>query len=316
MAREHASRCCTRARLSRAVALAAALCLATACADESPTARRSGKHPALHLQVASYNIWAVPLASASRRDRVEKLPAALHPLAIDVLCLQEVWTPGDLERLRDRLKDRWPHAAQGGGGLLLLSRFPITRSRFVPFPVYAGLSLGERLARKGLLDVLLQTGRGPLRVVTSHLALARGPHGPRRRQLDFLLEHLDADRTLPVVLAGDLNTASVQSGVLGEAYRAILDHGFADASPPRRLPGGAFAPPPATRIGWPRPPGQPARGWSPDYVLFRSGAGARLVLEDFRLALDTQETALSDHNLLLAALRLDRAALPAAKEAR
>jgi endonuclease/exonuclease/phosphatase family metal-dependent hydrolase len=275
----------------------------------------SARPTSLALRVATYNAWLLPLASRDRSRRLARMPVALRACAVDVLCLQEVWLAADKQRLADALRPSLPHAVQAPGGLMLLSRFPVLSSRYVRFPSYKGLSLVEILSNKGLLDVVLETPCGALRVVTAHTALTFGPDNPRSKQLAFLVAHIAARRDHPLVLPADLNTWPVDEGRLTSDYQDLLRPGLVDANPPVRRHDQKWDPGPATRFAWPRVEG--AAGWYPDHILFRSGETGALALRAFAMTLDTKQTALSDHNLLYADLTLtDRRARDPAVEAR
>lgn len=257
------------------------------------------------VRVASYNTWLIPLVSDEffvRRDAMGPALAALEP---DLLCLQEVWDQGSLDAIEGALAHRLPHLVEGGGGLALLSRWPVHASRFTAFPLHDALPLSERLAKKGWIDALIAAPTGPVRVVVTHLAFARGEgREAHRAQVETLAAALAADRALPTVLCGDLNARAVEAGVLSADLRRLADLGFIDP---------ALAPPDltgllprraATRLGWPRD-GGPGRGGDPDYLLYRPGDRREVRHITYRQALDTPETALSDHNLLLVDLVLE-----------
>ncbi len=250
------------------------------------------------LRVASYNTWLFPFVSDDFVQRRDAMPAALSALEPDVLCLQEVWDRASLGALAHHLEPRLPHLVEGGGGLALLSRYPIRDAYFEPFPDHIALSFAERIAKKGYIAAVIETPAGYVRVLTSHLAHMRGvDRTAHRAQLDALAAAL-ADRKLPTIVCADFNFRSTEQGRLSADMQVMAALGFVDpfAKPaaadgllPRRDP---------TRIGWPREPGR-ARGGDPDYVLYRAGEARSLQLKAFRQALDTPETALSDHNLLL-----------------
>ena len=301
-----------RLRLSLSILLLLAL-MAAPCAT-ADDGRPRGADASTRIVVASFNVWLIPLVARAYDSRRERIPGVLRTLRLDVVAVQEAWLASDQRALAEAARPDFPHAALGGGGLMVLSRLPIRSSRFLPFPAYPGLSLPERLARKGLLEAEILTPAGPLRVVTAHLALAFGLDNPRSAQLRFLQAHLAQDTSLPTILAADLNTPPVEGGVLAAEYRALCDAGLRDAKPPVRLPGGAWDPGPPTRIGWPRPETRPTSGFWPDHILFRSAASGSLDLRSFRLALDQRATALSDHNLLRAEFIL-RDLRPPAKRA-
>lgn len=257
----------------------------------------------IDLRVATFNVWLIPLFSEDRRRRMERLPAALRALELDVLCLQEAWLSTDQEKIAAALRTTFPHAVRAQGGLMLLSRFPVLASRFIPFPRYKGLSVPEMLANKGLLDAVLQTPGGNLRVVTAHLALTFGPDNPRSKQLQFLIRHVKDKRDLPLVMPADLNTWPVDKGLLTDDYRDLLRPGLIDANPPVRRHDQKWDPGRPTRFEWPRTAGE-KDGWYPDHILLRSGRGGTLAVRAFAMALDTPKTALSDHNLLHADVTL------------
>ncbi len=285
------------------ILLVAVLAVLTGCRTTVPQARapegvRAAEPPA--LRVAGYNAWVLPLASLDLRARLRRMPKALAAFDPDVICFQEIWAHE--EAIADALP-ALPHAATAGGGLMVLSRHPIVAQSFVPFPRYAGLSLVERLSGKGVLDVVVRTPRGDVRIVNSHLSLDLDRESvPRRAQLDFLIGRLNARRDLPLVLSADLNTASVYDGARSPEYLSLTHTAnLTDAKPPKHLGGEHFDPGPPTRVGWPRTFEAILYEWAPDYLMFRNGAdtSVRLELQAFELALHTPQTALSDHNLLV-----------------
>ena len=256
------------------------------------------------LRIASYNAWILPWFSDELDERMEKMPAALVALSPDVLILQEVWSGGAREEISLAFGPAYVTARCDGGGLMVLSRYPILRERFTPFPFDWDLSLPEWFAKKGVMEVILETPAGPIRVVNAHLALAFGEDNGRTRQLRFLLDLLDERRDLPLVVGADLNTGTshYQPCELNPEYEWVLDTGLRDLNPPIMITESYDHGPP-TRVGWPRNPGR--RGWRPDHLLVRDADTGRIRFGTFRLALDTPETALSDHNLLLGEITIE-----------
>jgi endonuclease/exonuclease/phosphatase family metal-dependent hydrolase len=276
--------------------------------DEQPVGRDlpppAETRPARALRVACLNVWAIPFVSDALGERMKRLPPALRAFDADVICLQEVWDPLTRSRLRAALEPEWTGASSSRGGLMVLSRLPILEEEFTPFPAFAGLALAERLGGKGVLEVRLRAPQGDVRVVTAHLALAFGEDNPRSAQIRFLVERLEGRRDLPLVLAADLNTPPLDDGAVPDDYRRLLDAGFRSANPPVSRPDGSLDPGPPTRVGWPRREGY-RRGWWPDHVLVRDGERIGVRVAGFRIELADRDTALSDHNLLLADLALE-----------
>ena len=250
------------------------------------------------LRVASYNAWLFPFVSDDFARRRDAMPAALAALEPDVLCLQEVWDRGSLAALKHGLGARLPHVYEGGGGLILMSRHPILDAYFAAFADHVGLSIAERIAKKGYIAAVIATPSGFVRVVTTHLAHARGDEREAHRaQLDALALGL-ADRLLPTIVCADFNFRATDQGRLSEDMLVMTGLGFLDPFSKAVDAEGLYPRRDPTRIGWPREPGR-VRGGDPDYVMYRPGATRSLQLKAFRQALDTPETALSDHNLLL-----------------
>jgi endonuclease/exonuclease/phosphatase family metal-dependent hydrolase len=271
-------------------------------APEAPVEFPAGVDRQL-LRVVVFNVWGLPLFSDEFDDRMEKIPAEIAALEPDIVCLQEVWTDGSREKISKALGPSYATARCDGGGLMILTRFPILSEAFTPFPFDCALSFAEWMGKKGVMEAVLETPQGRLRVVNTHLALDFGEDNGRTRQLDFLLELLEDRRDLPLVIGADLNTPPCRSGEteLRPEYLRILEQGFVDLNPPVRV-GETWDPGPASRVGWPRTTGRP--GWRPDHILYRESAASRLIGGDFRMLLDGPQSALSDHNLLLGEIEL------------
>ena len=279
----------------------ALLMLLGACADSSgePAPVVSS---VLSLRVACLNVWAVPIASKDLDARFARMLPALRALAPDLVCLQEVFLESTRSRIVAGLGPSWSCTAGTAGGLLVASRLPIERSAYTAFPIHPELSLTERLARKGFLEVIVASPAGRLRVVTTHLAAEWSEDGARKQQQDFLLEALGGRVELPLLLAGDLNTAVVTGRGPTPAWRAIQAAGFTHAEPPRRGADDRWSRSTPTRVGWPRDGDR--RPWSPDHVLLRGSPAVDARFLSYTVGLDTRETAVSDHNLLLATFHL------------
>ncbi|POR36381.1 Inositol phosphosphingolipids phospholipase C [Tolypocladium paradoxum] len=101
-------------------------------ADDSPT----------ELNLLSLNCWGLLHVSTLRTPRLLEIGrqiAALSPPP-HVVCLQECWVQDDYSAIRDAVRDILPHAkfyhsGVFGGGLAILSRWPIEESSMVPYPL-------------------------------------------------------------------------------------------------------------------------------------------------------------------------------------
>jgi len=170
----------------------------TACRKEAPHKKPGPKAtaPTRELVLVTYNV----LANPHRADaRIPALLAILKATEADIIALQEV-TPWFLRIL---LKHPWVqryHRTPSGpkgvapGGLMILSKFPITRTLVASLP--------GRQGRKGLLADLRVNGT-TLAVLTCHLESFLTDSKTRATQLEVifpLLQHAP-----DAVLLGDLN---------------------------------------------------------------------------------------------------------------
>ncbi len=301
------------AGLASLVAAGGAILLSSLGGATSPRHDPPPAPPAARLRVVSFNVWGLPLgAAADLETRLARMPAALRALDADVICLQECWTVPVRDALIAGLAPEWSPAHAAGGGLVLLSRLPLSDARFTPYPPAPHLSLLEKLAGKGILEATVATASGPVRVLDTHCTAF--DHPSRDVQIrHFLSATLGGEPDLPLLLVGDMNLHPVLAGPDGAesfdpVYAAVLSAGFEDARPPVREQDGRFElPAPGTWGGWPRPESDDeARqaGASIDHVFARGGGGRGFHVLATRVELWSRRTALSDHNLLLADLEI------------
>jgi len=138
------------------------------------------------------------------------------------ICLQEIQQTAYVKIVQQGLR-AWPHLAWHAnhwapmGGLVTLSRHPIVRSEFVPFPNrgrWLGMGVSDWALRKGVLVVHVAVGGQPVVVLNTHLqANYRGDwasqNGMAQIQLDQVRVVAELARAQPadtlVFLAGDFN---------------------------------------------------------------------------------------------------------------
>jgi endonuclease/exonuclease/phosphatase family metal-dependent hydrolase len=154
------------------------------------------------ITVASYNVHRWAGANGTRRPDPARAGFVISELAADVIALQEVLRPFDvedpLERLADALHLHLAFVAtrvhrRGEVGNAILSRWPITS-------VFSLDLSFSRVERRSALAAQFPGERGPLSVVSTHLALV---DRTRRRQVRSILEHPQLQGA--VVLLGDMN---------------------------------------------------------------------------------------------------------------
>lgn len=129
-------------------------------ADDSPT----------ELNLLTLNCWGLLHISTLRAPRLLEIGrqiAALSPPP-DVVCLQECWVQDDYRAIRDAARDVLPHAkfyhsGAFGGGLAILSRWPIEESSMVPYPLNGRPTAfwrGDWYVGKGVACATLRIGPG------------------------------------------------------------------------------------------------------------------------------------------------------------
>ncbi|MFG2576291.1 endonuclease/exonuclease/phosphatase family protein [Streptomyces sp. NPDC048481] len=228
--------------------------------------------------------------------RLRALGAALDRSAYDIVCLQEVMYRRHVRLLR-RAAPGYRYVACSGtvllqGGLVLLSRWPISRYRFVRYPT-TGPVRGELLMRKGAQVASVATPVGELAVVNTHLSANRDDDwSPTNRytriaagelaRLATLIKAIDP--SLPVTMVGDLNLPRDSAALID----FIAAAGLSDVLAGDRRP--TYRPTPR----WPSPPAL-------DHVLIRPAAGETLtgsadfVFQDEVTLGDGRRAYLSDH---------------------
>lgn len=155
------------------------------------------------LRVATYNVHQC--VGRDGRFDPDRVAGVLRELDADVLALQELqWRSSDALHLLDKFAAHLGQRPIPGPTLLrpdghygnaVLTRFPISSVHLLDLTV-----LGHE--PRGAIDALVETARGALRVVATHLGLLPGE---RRLQMRKLLAHLDERTQLPTVLMGDIN---------------------------------------------------------------------------------------------------------------
>ncbi|MEU4170806.1 endonuclease/exonuclease/phosphatase family protein [Streptomyces sp. NPDC026665] len=228
--------------------------------------------------------------------RLRALGTALEEADYDIVCLQEVMFRRNARLIR-RAAPSYRHFAYSGtvlikGGLVLLSRWPISRFRFVRYPM-TGPVRGELLMRKGAQIASVATPDGELVIVNTHLSANRDDDwSPTNRYTRIATGELarltalmaDVGPSLPVAVVGDLNLPR-DSVALGD---------FAAAAGLRDILAGDTRPTYRPTPRWPSPPAL-------DHVLVRAAAGETLtggadfVFQDEVTLADGRQAYLSDH---------------------
>lgn len=136
------------------------------------------------LRVLSLNCWGLKFISTLRNERLTEIGrqiAAADPQP-DIVGLQECWTQQDYEAIRELTKSILPygkfyHSGCFGGGLVILSRWPIEESNMVRYPLNgrpAAFYRGDWFVGKGVACARIRIGpasKDVAEVFTTHVCM-------------------------------------------------------------------------------------------------------------------------------------------------
>lgn len=174
------------------------------------------------------------------KERLETMPAEILKVDADIIALQEVYFHNHQNFLIEKLKNRYHYyfykrtsAVKVNNGLMILSKFPITKQFY--FPLKNKGPLDERtIAQKGILDCIVNiNGFGELRIINLHptaggfLYKQDSPEiiEIRNNQINQAYE-LSTSTKLPTVILGDFNTGPE---IAQENYNFLLQKQFIDS---------------------------------------------------------------------------------------
>jgi sphingomyelin phosphodiesterase 2 len=100
------------------------------------------KPSSITINVISFNCWGLKYLAKHRNSRLSEIGARIanaDPVP-HIVGLQECWTREDYRSIREQTKDILPygkfyHSGIFGGGLAILSRWPIRQSNMIRYPL-------------------------------------------------------------------------------------------------------------------------------------------------------------------------------------
>lgn len=149
--------------------------------------RHSISYNVSSLNILTLNCWGLKYLSKFRTERLAEIgkQLALHDPPLDLVGLQECWTYSDYAIIRQATRKILPygkfyHSGIFGGGLVILSRFPIVESSMFRYPLNGrptAFFRGDWFVGKGVACAKIQLPDGQLlEVFNTHL------HAPYERE--------------------------------------------------------------------------------------------------------------------------------------
>ncbi|OCK82989.1 DNase I-like protein [Lepidopterella palustris CBS 459.81] len=140
------------------------------------------------LRILSLNCWGLKYFAKHRNERLEEIGtqiASANPLP-DIVGLQECWTQQDYNAIREKTRHFLPygkfyHSGIFGGGLVILSRWPIEESNMVRYPLNgrpAAFYRGDWYVGKGVACARIRIGPGRRDVTEVFCTHLHAPYEP------------------------------------------------------------------------------------------------------------------------------------------
>ncbi|CAG8452531.1 10014_t:CDS:2 [Acaulospora morrowiae] len=189
------------------------------------------------LTVLSLNCWGLKFISKKREQRMEAIADNLARSDYEIVCLQEVWVYANYELIKNRTKKRFPHSRfyySGilGGGLVILSRYPIVEFNFHKYRLNGRpikFVHGDWYVGKGIASAVVDHPvAGLIEIFNTHTHAGYGS-----KDNDIYLAHrvsqsweasnlmrISASRGRNVIAAGDFNS---EPDTL--VYKLVVQHG-------------------------------------------------------------------------------------------
>ncbi len=178
------------------------------------------------LNVVTFNTWALPieLPNHNHKNRFQIIPSKLSQSNSDIICLQETFHPNLRKQIINNLHHEYymsmnckcnmdiiPFIKKDCyGGLITLSKYPITTQYFFKYPINNKTSLIETIGGKGFLFSVIDLGYMKMNVINTHLYAGNDTESENRRLEQIVFMHqiiktIPEYNQYPTLLLGDLN---------------------------------------------------------------------------------------------------------------
>jgi len=163
------------------------------------------------ITVITLNCWGLKYISKLRNERLTEIGRQLAKAspAPEIVALQECWCQEDYRSIRRETRFILPygkfyHSGVFGGGLAILSKWPIEESTMFRYPLNGrpqAFWRGDWFVGKGVACAKIRYGPGPkhiLEVFNTHVCVSTSPPtllsgGRDRERPAFLLHHKSED---------------------------------------------------------------------------------------------------------------------------
>jgi len=203
----------------------------------APVARATTLNPeTATINVLTYNVWMIPIQGKLAANRSAMIGNYIR--RYDLVFLQEAFRKKLRQKIKDssskRFKDHYhyQHGNIMGNGLYNLSKFSITKKKFMRFKDCGGIHCA---ASKGVLYMQVKLPNGMLvDTFNTHLQSFEKNYAIRAKQLAQTKKFIDKinNGSLPVMFVGDFNIiASVQEYGVFENYLVNYKDAWLDFRP-------------------------------------------------------------------------------------
>lgn len=219
-----------------------------------PTPKTANSQSQQTFKIISLNTWGLPVGKGKKNlnKRLEFLGDSLLQYNPDVIGLQEMFKPIIREDYLQGMIDKGYYLNENYrcskrsliffrhdcyGGLMILSKHPIMRQKFHPFPRKKGMIFYEKIGKKGVMFAILDTPIGEVCVINTHMYAGRSEKSElnRQHQIEFINQIIEKEKLnqYPLFLIGDFNVehpdVTKEGNAKSTVYPYVLNEmGFVD----------------------------------------------------------------------------------------
>ncbi|KAK0392524.1 hypothetical protein NLU13_2019 [Sarocladium strictum] len=155
--------------------------------EQADPSRSSTARLPKELNLLTLNCWGLLYISTLRTERLREIGRQIPLLSPvpDIVCLQECWVQDDYKAIREATRQILPygkfyHSGAFGGGLVILSRWPIEESSMIGYPLNGrptAFFRGDWYVGKGVARASIRIGPGKKDIVDVFNTHTHAPYG-------------------------------------------------------------------------------------------------------------------------------------------